>query len=1242
MNRCKFWKFSAVSLVFTIALTVSLLGPLSALASEAGTPVFTVTEQSQSKTKDSQTSPEHENQKTQSEESIESKLKPDLASALKGAGDNKFFDVMVMMKEQASLDEAQERAGEIRSGGSSAVKTRISVVEALQETAKTTQEPIIAYLEEEKAAGKVKEWESFFIVNSLHINATAEVIKTLAADPAIEFIDINQTIKREEPVETEPDDKGSKGGFSLFNFLAPRSEIEWNISRVNAPQTWNDLNVTGQGVVVGILDSGVDFNHPALRNKFRGYDPATNTYSYEGNYFDAVDGNDAPDESTNMTHGSHCAGLILGSEGSGPDATNVIGVAPDAKFINARVFNNQGSTTNDIIIKAAQWFLAPGGDPTKAPSIINNSWGSVSSTDIWFEKYSTAWREAGILPVFAAGNMMPGEPKPGPGSIIIPGAYQSTFTVGALDKNNALAYFSKRGPSSLDKNGFKPEISAPGVRVRSTIKNGYLYMSGTSMATPHVTGVAALVKSANPSLSPDDIERYLEQSAHGLTDAVYPTSPNHGYGYGLVDAYNAVKLAKGLKMATISGVVTSSGSPIDAQITVNNIDASYTTNAEGNYSFSLAEGSYDITFSAYGYESKIEHVEVNDGKAIDLPVDLIKLGTSTLSGTITGEGAEALDGAWVSLLGAQSSEPVQVGSNGVYTFNKLPYGTYTLRVFKHGYQTAEKELVVDEAEETFDVSLTPAQASDEVDQSYDFGEGNSKLDHNFIVGLGSFNGGAVLFIPQKEGGIIKTVDAVFTDDSNLRARKATLSVAKLDNRGRMVYLLEPRVVDIKPGKNTFDLEKYQLQADKPYYAIFTVAGSGEDAFAISADAKGDSDFSYYFADGNLFPVGIDFPYGALMIHSTVIYPKDANEIEYNVDKAILDPIYPAAKRISGKAKPQQKVQVMVGGKKFNVQANSDGVFTVLTFDTLLKPGDVVKAYGRDQNGVLSEADEGIILTNNSDLQLNLTSAQRLVDQGQGTISQEQIDMLTGIIEAAGSLQDDIEAYEKAGEISSEEIVAWQAKLDKMTADLREAIFSISPQKKVLAEAIEEAQALWDSIPVSKDGADISTKKVWVSELDQYTFHNVILKARSIYDKIEATDQEIEGILEKLRTAKETFESQQKPGTRAYKQIDSSIANGVYIGEAKSPGRLNNTKIEVVIFDGKITKVTIVEWNEAIQVEDYLVNDGFLKDIVNENSLDVDKLKNFEKECEVVLKAIENALESDPIKPNPGEEPGEGT
>jgi subtilisin family serine protease len=306
---------------------------------------------------------------------------------------------------------------------------------------------------------------------------------------------------------------------------------------LNVDRAWRELGTTGQGIVIGTSDSGVDGAHPALREGFRGSDDS---------WYDPWNGTAAPTD--HGGHGTHTLGSAVGRLG--------IGIAPGAQWIGCvNLDRNLGSPSH--YLDCLQFMLAPfprGGDPwrdgrpERAPHVLTNSWGcpEVEGCDPGSLVAATAaLRAAGIFFATAAGNT-------GPRCSSVddpPAPYSDVLTVGAVDRERRVAFFSSRGPT--DAGSTKPDIAAPGVRVFSALPGGtYGLNDGTSMATPHVAGVVALMWSANPRLVGD-----IDATSRILRDTAGPTtasqadadrcggSPNIA-GAGIVDAYAAVRLAR--------------------------------------------------------------------------------------------------------------------------------------------------------------------------------------------------------------------------------------------------------------------------------------------------------------------------------------------------------------------------------------------------------------------------------------------------------------------------------------------------------------------------------------------------------------------------------------------------------------------------------------------------------------------------------------------------------------------------
>lgn len=408
-----------------------------------------------------------------------------------------------------------------------------SVVNSLQERARASSAGTTESLNKEMEEGNLKDYRSLWIVNAFaaHVNKTG--LERLAKLPQIEKIRLDHQLSISPGVAAVPGVKETAG---TVRSAASHTDSPWNLELINAPAVWQE-GITGKNVVVAVMDTGVDPFHPALQEKYRGNLPG---HSDKTSWFDVTGSNTEvlPARPRDpYGHGTHVAGIILGGSPGEP-----LGVAPGAQWIGVNIFED-GTTWDSHITQAFQWLLAPGGDPANAPQIINCSWASRPE----YVKDYLQWEilhnleQAGIFVVFAAGN----NGFEGPGS---PASYPHAFCAGALKKEGetiSIAPFSSRGPVNWEGMSYvKPEIVAPGMDIRSAwLNGGYTFLDGTSTATAHVSGSAALLLEARPGISPSEIGYTFKQTAnwHSSWNAL-GERPNGTYGYGLLDAAAAIRL----------------------------------------------------------------------------------------------------------------------------------------------------------------------------------------------------------------------------------------------------------------------------------------------------------------------------------------------------------------------------------------------------------------------------------------------------------------------------------------------------------------------------------------------------------------------------------------------------------------------------------------------------------------------------------------------------------------------------
>jgi subtilisin family serine protease len=464
-----------------------------------------------------------------------------------GAGKTEF---LVSLSEQANLGGAARLQKKTEKGK--------HVYAALTATADRTQTPVLRELDRRGLA-----YRSFWIVNMIWVRGDLADLQALARRGDVAHIYANPAVQVAEPLDG-PTAIGPQP-------VAQPDGIEWNISKVRAPAVWA-AGFTGQGVVIGGQDTGYQWDHPALKGKYRGWNGTTANHDYS--WHDAIHasgsscGADSPFPCDDHGHGTHTMGTMVGDDGAG----NQIGMAPGAKWIGCRNMNG-GVGTPATYAECYQWFIAPTKidgsmpDATKAPDVINNSWGCPPSEGCTDPSVLLAIvqnvRAAGIVTVHSAGNS-----GSACSTVNEPAAiYDESFSVGATTGTDAIASFSSRGPVTVDgSNRLKPDLSAPGVSIRSSIPNSTFAggWSGTSMAGPHVAGAVALLISAYPWLAGDvqTIEGILEQSAVHLTSSQTcggvsgTTIPNNTFGWGRIDVLAAYNLACSAP-AAVTGVVIS-------------------------------------------------------------------------------------------------------------------------------------------------------------------------------------------------------------------------------------------------------------------------------------------------------------------------------------------------------------------------------------------------------------------------------------------------------------------------------------------------------------------------------------------------------------------------------------------------------------------------------------------------------------------------------------------------------------
>ena len=423
--------------------------------------------------------------------------------------------VLVVMRDQVDT-RAMESISPYRS-----VRHEV-IVSALQNTARQTQTDLLRSLSDGMQLNTVKRYRSVWITNLVAVEARPDVITEIAAREDVEMVYLDYPVEMIEPLSSTP-------------AVSQPGAAESGLREINANELW-DLGITGDGVIVMNIDTGVDGSHPSFAARWRGLEAGVD---WSWAWFNP----DMPNQQFPTDygyHGTHTMGTLTGMN---PATDDTIGVAVDAQWIAAAWnYSNIPKFVSDVIMEF-NWGADPDGDPQTTddvPAVISNSWGigvlfGQPPCDASFWAAIDNAEAAGAAVVFAAGNEGPGAM-----SLRAPADRNTTptncFAVGALNPGSlTIASFSSRGPSACPgtvQEKIKPEVCARGVTVRSAYPGGsYTNLDGTSMACPHVAGGLALLRDAFPNATVAELKTALMETAVDLGTG----GEDNTYGWGRID-----------------------------------------------------------------------------------------------------------------------------------------------------------------------------------------------------------------------------------------------------------------------------------------------------------------------------------------------------------------------------------------------------------------------------------------------------------------------------------------------------------------------------------------------------------------------------------------------------------------------------------------------------------------------------------------------------------------------------------
>lgn len=567
---------------------------------------------------------------------LSSLLTLSMVLALAGAVEARSVRVLVRMKHPelppatgqlpASRNEAKARLAKLRQVSDACSKKLITELTAVTKQGKAAR--------------------PLWLTNSVAVDVDDANMAALSARPDVKSVHVLDKIPCPKQVAA-PVSAGDAGEFT------------WGLRQMHVPEIRALWGLTGKGVRVGHLDTGVKADHPDLAGKvllFRDFTAARQSQPYD------------PEG-----HGTHTAATIVGGNASGRH----IGVAPDAKLISARIFSAEGADPEEILA-AMQWVVDPDGNPATddGAHLVSNSWGSDDLENRVFWEAVQRWVELGVFPCFAAGNN-------GPGTVGVPGGYPHAFAVGAVGPDGQRWDGSSQGPTHWDNQELvKPDIMAPGTEVLSAHAkgNGYQSLQGTSMACPHISGLIALMLEAKRDLKVDEIRKLLESTA---VDMGEPGKDNTT-GYGMVSPLRA--LAALVPSAQVSGVVSGpDGQPVaGAEVAFPRAKMVVKTDGAGRFVAVLPPGAWSVVVNAAGLAWGKAELTLAKGQKTSQDFHMKAATQGSLSGVVTGAEDPRPLKARVIVVGTDRKPVDTEPGTGAFAL-ELPEGRHAVLVVAPGF-----------------------------------------------------------------------------------------------------------------------------------------------------------------------------------------------------------------------------------------------------------------------------------------------------------------------------------------------------------------------------------------------------------------------------------------------------------------------------------------------------------------------------------------------------------------------------
>lgn len=441
----------------------------------------------------------------------------------------------------------------------------------------------------------------------------------------------------------------------------------WGLEALRVPAVWADFGLTGAKVRIGVIDTGVDPDHPDLAGRIL-------------QFRDFATGSATPTDAGG--HGTHVIGTLLGGAASG----RAIGVAPGARAIVAKAFGGPPGSTVSHLLAGMEWIVDPDQDPGTfdAPRIVTMSWHSGhAASQQPFYRAIEAMDALGIVANFSAGNM-------GDSGITHPKEHPLAFVAAASDPAGAIPEFSSRGPARFgEETVAKPDWAAPGTAVLSAAAGGgYEARSGTSMAAPHVAGLMALLLELDPSLTPPELRGLLAGTARDLG----PPGWDGASGAGLLDARALVERARRFGRL-VGSVQDPDGKTVPgARLVFEGSPDPVVADEAGRFSVRREQGPVMLEIRAFGFRPGRFEVRVDGLGQTRLEAVLDPAPEADWTGQVRGIDGPAPPGSALTIEGSPHP-PCPIPASGTFAL-RLPEGEHRIRARAPGHAIEERRVVV--------------------------------------------------------------------------------------------------------------------------------------------------------------------------------------------------------------------------------------------------------------------------------------------------------------------------------------------------------------------------------------------------------------------------------------------------------------------------------------------------------------------------------------------------------------------